>query len=222
MKSILLAVGALFVSLFLMGSAYALDVQITPELASVDVMHDGKKVTIMRNQDTANTINPDYAKTSRKCPPFCIRPIKIAEGVETLGELEMIHYVKMKSDGVDHIVVIDSRTPDWVAKGTIPGSINIPWTKLSPAKGASFFEIAGILQKQFGVIEEEGGLMNFSKAKTLVMFCNGMWCGQSPRNILQLLKIGYPAEKIKWYRGGMQNWETLGLTTVKPKHAKAK
>ncbi|HAU06853.1 MAG TPA: sulfurtransferase, partial [Gammaproteobacteria bacterium] len=24
------------------------------------------------------------------------------------------------------------------------------------------------------------------------------------------------ASKIKWYRGGMQNWETLGLSTVKP------
>lgn len=216
MKNILVTAGALFISLFFMGSAYALDVQITPDLGSVVVMHDGKKVTIMRNQDTSNTINPDYAKTSRKCPPFCIRPIKLAEGVETLGELEVIHYLKMKSDGADNIVVIDSRTPDWVAKGTIPGSINIPWTKLSPSKGASFFEIADILQKKFGVVEEEG-LWNFSNAKTLVMFCNGMWCGQSPRNILRLLKFGYPANKIKWYRGGMQNWETLGLTTVKPK-----
>ncbi|MFV1921311.1 MAG: rhodanese-like domain-containing protein [Methylotenera sp.] len=216
MRNKLLVVGALFFSVFLMGPVYALDVQITQELPSIDVMHNGKKVTIMRNQDTANTINPDYAITSRKCPPFCIRPIKIAEGVETLGELEVIDYLKMKSDGADDIVVIDSRTPDWVAKGTIPGAINIPWTKLSPAKGASFFEITGILQKQFGVTEEEGGLMNFSKAKTLVMFCNGMWCGQSPRNILQLLKVGYPANKIKWYRGGMQNWEALGLTTVKP------
>jgi hypothetical protein len=44
-----------------------------------------------------------------------------------------------------------------------------------------------------------------------------MWCGQSPRNIKTLLKFGYPASKIKWYRGGMQNWETLGLSTVKPK-----
>jgi hypothetical protein len=46
------------------------------------------------------------------------------------------------------------------------------------------------------------------------MFCNGMWCGQSPNNILNLLKFGYPADKIKWYRGGMQDWEILGLTTV--------
>ncbi len=31
-----------------------------------------------------------------------------------------------------------------------------------------------------------------------------------------LLKIGYPAHKLFWYRGGMQDWENLGLTTIKP------
>ena len=209
-------IAGLFLSLFIAGSASALDVQITPTLPSVDVNNHGETVTIMRNQDTNNTINPDYAKTSRKCPPFCIRPIVIAEGVETLGELEIIHYVKMHSDGDDSIMIIDSRTPDWVAKGTIPGSINIPWTHLDTAKGASPFDIAEIMQEKFGV-EEQEGLWDYTNAKTLVMFCNGMWCGQSPRNILTLLKFGYPAAKIKWYRGGMQNWETLGLSTVKPK-----
>jgi len=127
MKKILVNIAILLSSLFFIGQVYALDVQITPDMPSVDIMHNGEKVTIMRNQDTKNTVNPDYAKTSRMCPPFCIRPIKIAEGVETIGEVEMIHYLKMKSDGDTSILVIDSRTPDWVAKGTIPGSINIPW-----------------------------------------------------------------------------------------------
>jgi len=193
----------------------ALDVQITPEMASLDVVHEGKKVTVMRNQDTSNTINSDYAKTSRKCPPYCIRPMKLAEGVETLGELEMLHYMKIRSDGDKSVLIIDSRTPDWVEKGTIPGSVNIPWTQLAPSAGADPFSIADIMQEQFGVIEQEG-LWDFSKAKTLVFFCNGMWCGQSPRNINALLKFGYPAAKIKWYRGGMQNWEALGLSTYKP------
>lgn len=36
------------------------------------------------------------------------------------------------------------------------------------------------------------------------------------RNILKnLFKFGYPADRIKWYRGGMQNWEILGLSTAK-------
>ncbi|HBW06905.1 MAG TPA: sulfurtransferase, partial [Gammaproteobacteria bacterium] len=28
------------------------------------------------------------------------------------------------------------------------------------------------------------------------------------------LKYGYPAAKIKYYRGGMNAWKSLGLTTV--------
>ena len=53
-------------------------VQITAGLGSVDVMHGGQKITIMRNQDTKNTVNPAFAKTSRECPPFCIQPSRLA------------------------------------------------------------------------------------------------------------------------------------------------
>ena len=46
--------------------------------------------------------------------------------------------------------------------------------------------------------------------------CNGNWCALSPFNIRTRLRFGYPADKIKWYRGGMQNWSNPGLTTLKP------
>jgi rhodanese-related sulfurtransferase len=191
-------------------------VRITPDLGEVTVMNQGKKVSITRNQDQNNTVNPDFAKTSRKCPPFCIQPAVLAPGVETIAEVEVLHYLKKMSDGDDSILVVDSRTPDWVAKGTIPGSVNIPWTQLNPAQGADPISISEILVGKFGVKEVEG-LWDYSNAKTLVLFCNGMWCGQSPNNIQNLLKFGYPADKIKWYRGGMQDWEILGLSTVKGK-----
>ncbi len=192
-----------------------LKVKITSSLASVDVMHNGKKVTIMRNQDNKNEVNKAFAKTSRNCPPFCINPMQLAPGVETLGELEMLDYLKKMSDGDSSILVIDSRTPDWVKKGTIPGAVNIPWTKLSIKKGADPITIADIVTGQFNARELDDDKFDYSKAKTLVMFCNGMWCGQSPNNIRSLLKLGYPANKIKWYRGGMQNWANLGFTTAK-------
>ncbi|MBE9548125.1 MAG: rhodanese-like domain-containing protein [Proteobacteria bacterium] len=188
-------------------------VGITTSTLSVEVIHNGKPVVIQRSQDNKNTIASDYALTSRACPPFCIRPIKLAPGIETIGELEMIDYLVAASKPGSDILVIDSRTPDWVAKGTIPGSISIPWTLLKEDTSDPI-TIAGILSDRFGAIDEDE-LWNFSKVKTLVMFCNGMWCGQSPRNIMTLLKYGYPADKIKWYRGGMQNWHALGLTTVK-------
>lgn len=192
----------------------ALDVNITEDLESVEVTHHGKPVTIRRNQDPGNTVNPDYARTSRKCPPFCIQPMTIAEGVETIGELELLDYLQRMHAGDDSILVIDSRTPDWVRKGTIPGSVNISWKTLDPAAGADPFEIADIFEEQFNVDTREG-LWDFSTAKTLVLFCNGLWCGQSPSNIKSLLTFGYPASRIKWYRGGMQSWELLGFTVIK-------
>jgi len=49
-----------------------------------------------------------------------------------------------------------------------------------------------------------------------VLFCNGPWCDQSPRAIRGLRKIGYPADKLHYYRGGMQDWLIMGLTTIVP------
>lgn len=189
-------------------------VMIAPDLPQVEVNHNGKPVIIRRNPDPNNRVSDDYALTSRPCPPFCIRPIQIAPGVETIGELELLDYlVEAQTD--PNILVIDSRTPDWVVKGTIPGSINLPWTELDPGMGANSLSISAILEDRFGAkLNQE--IWDFSDVKTLVLFCNGMWCGQSPRNIGTLLKLGYPAHKLKWYRGGMQDWSNLGLTVIKP------
>ena len=209
--SLFIATVALTLS-FSPGMAADLKVKITPDIASVTVKHNGKDVTIQREQKKDATVIPAFAKTSRPCPPFCIQPAVLAPGVETIAEVEVLDYLKRMNGGDDSILVIDSRTPDWVKRGTIPGAINIPWTTLNISKSDPF-TIVDTLEKHFNVKAQED-LYDFSKAKTLVMFCNGMWCGQSPNNIKSLLKIGYPPHKIKWYRGGMQDWAILGLTTV--------
>nr|ADB12533.1 rhodanese-like protein [uncultured bacterium 9F08] len=194
-------------------SAADVAVKITPDMTHAMVMHHDKHTQIMRNQDQKNKVNPAFAKTSRKCPPFCIKPMELGHGVETLGELEVIDYAVKMSQGDDSIILVDNRTPDWVARGTIPGAINIPFTKMSRAKGADALTIAETLET-LGA-KETGNGWDFSNAKTAVFFCNGMWCGQSPAGISGLLAEGYPGDKIKWYRGGMQSWEILGLSTVK-------
>ena len=214
-----LVVAILGLALSLM-SSYSLaqeqkPVGITPDIMSVTLNIDGMQLDVMRNQDNNATVNPAFAKTSRPCPPFCIQPSTLAIGVETIGEVELIDYAKQMNTGDEDIIVIDSRTPDWVARGTVPTAMNVPWTSLNPAKGATPLEIAEILEDVFNVTESEG-LFDFSNCRTAVLFCNGMWCGQSPNNIKNLLRLGYPAHKIKWYRGGMQDWEILGLTTIKP------
>jgi rhodanese-related sulfurtransferase len=205
-----------------------MSVKIAPDMDSVTVTHMGEKVIIQRDQDKGHTIPKLYSKTSRVCPPFCIQPASIDSSVTTIAELEMLKYLKAVSEGDKSILVIDSRTPDWAARGTIPGSVNIPWTKLNVARAGAWDEVddapdaLDVMKDQFGVTIDDNGKMDFSGAKTLVMFCNGAWCPQSSLNIKSLLKKGYPAEKIKWYRGGMQAWVTLGLTTVPPGKDSAK
>jgi rhodanese-related sulfurtransferase len=203
-------------ALLLVATAAVADqpVNITSDLPWVEVKHRGKMVRIERIQDNANLIDLEYAITSRPCPPYCIQPMQIAPGVETIGELELIGYLKRLSSGDESVLVVDSRDPDWLSKGMIPGAVSIPWTRLH-AEHADPAAVAEILQLQFGAIRQ-GALWNFSYAKTLVLYCNGMWCGQSPTNIRSLLALGYPPQKLKWYRDGMQGWKLLGLTTVQP------
>lgn len=188
-------------------------VGITATLPYLDVKHEGRVVRIERNPDNLNMIEPDLALTSRPCPPFCIQPVVLAPGVETLGELELLDYMGRADPKV---LLIDSREPEWLQRlGMIPGSINLSWTSLHP-QHTSIDKIADTVEDLFGAYRV-GPVWNFSDAKTLVLYCNGPWCGQSPTSIRQLLSMGYPAHKIKWYRGGIQDWKLLGLTTVKPK-----
>jgi rhodanese-related sulfurtransferase len=193
--------------------------QITPGLQSVEVTHGGEKVLISRSSNKQEKIPSSFAKVARHCPPFCIQPATVAPGVETVGELEVLGYLKRIGDGDRKVMVIDSRTPDWIIRGTIPGSVNIPWNKINVDLEGTF-EVAAeaegvhdILVDQLGVQEVDGNL-DFRNAKTLVLYCNGSWCPQSSINIKTLIKLGYPAYKLKWYRGGLQAWISLGLTTV--------
>lgn len=218
------------------GSALAVDVNLSASLAYVDIMHEGQKVRVQRIQDQGNTLTGGFAKTSRKCPPFCPQPENVAPGVETVGELEVFDFMrKQMRNGTG--IIVDARTPSWHAKGTIPGSINIPFTHFEA--GPEDLELIDALET-LGAVERENvnpvvrffekmlatvGLFgahmktdewDFSDAKQVVLWCNGPWCGQSPRAIRALLENGYPAEKIHYYRGGMQMWQILGLTTIRP------
>lgn len=76
-------------------------------------------------------------------------------------------------------------------------------------KHASNFRLLPLFHRRSCPLAQEG-----DRHATNYHFCNGLWCGQSPRNIKGLLKLGYPARKLIWYRGGMQDWEAVGLTTV--------
>ncbi len=232
---------ALAANLLVQTDAAAVDVMLTDYLAYLDVVQDGKPVRIQRIQDQDNVLNDGFAKTSRKCPPFCIQPMQVAPGVTTVGEAEIFRFMDRELKSGDGLL-IDARTPSWHEKGTIPGSINIPFTVFNgddddPATVAALEKVGGVqrgevswltrkLEKVFAALgwfgaDRKTDTWDFTHAKQLVLWCNGPWCGQSPRAIHGLLSHGFPAENISYYRGGMQMWKILGLTVVEPKPEKA-
>lgn len=187
------------------GAVAADYVAISKGVKSIKMSLNGDDFVIERNQNKKNKISPLYSSTHRGVP----QPIKLAEGVETLGELEFIDYMK-KAQSDESILIVDSRTPEWYERLRIPGALNIPFTHFNNKDTA--YET---VELEFDV-EMKDKKLDFSKAKTLVIYCNGYWCGQTPAMIksskFSLLKLGYPAQKIKYYRGGMQAWTSLGLT----------
>lgn len=210
----------------------ALDVKLTSDQDFIEVIHQSKLIKVQRIQDQDHRLEGGFAKTSRKCPPFCIQPMLAGEGVKTIGQLELFEF--MESELLDETgVIIDARTPAWWQRGTIPGSINIPFTVFSLDPDDSDLidmmkvlgakrrgDVSGITRtiEEFGLMggNEKNDLWDFTSAKSVVLWCNGMWCGQSPRAVQGLLELGYPGEKILYYRGGMQVWQSLGLTVVVP------
>ncbi len=231
-KSIAIGLLVFSTAISMPSMAVDLEVKITPDKPYSVVHHGPELVKVQRIQDTSNIIDGAFAKTSRPCPPFCVNPLSIDEAVATVAELEVIRFMEIAMPRGEGII-IDARTPSWHKKGTIPGSVNIPFTVFE--KPADDPELAEVLEK-LGAVErgevgtlqrtlEQIGLFNgdqktetwdFSDAKQVLLWCNGPWCGQSPRAIRGLISLGYPAEKLYYYRGGMQMWQSLGLTTVLP------
>lgn len=156
------------------------------------------------NKNVSNKCKKTFITTIGK-----ITPMKITDKIKTVGELEVINFIK-KSQTNKNMILIDARLPDWYSQKSIPTSENIPFTYFNPEKYPDdFYDVL----ETIGVTEKDGKY-DFSKAKELMLFCNGAWCPQSTFAIENLIKIGYPEEKLSWYRGGMYSWTMLNLTTV--------
>ncbi len=198
------------------------------DIEYVDEYGDKSTFNIQRQPDATckevNGGNPnniwggDYANA--KLPKECTKtylttmgkltPIKMAEGIETYGELEVIDFIKQNADNPDALLV-DARMAPWYEKGTIPTAVNIPFKKFDPENVIDF----EFVLQTIGVAQTADGY-DFSEAKELLLFCNGTWCPQSSWAMENLLSIGYPKEKLKWYRAGMYGWTLVNLTTVVP------
>lgn len=175
----------------------AQDVGLTRDMMSVTVETAAGPVEIKRNQDTEARLGEPWVKTSRPCPDFCIQPMTPAPGVTTIGELEVLEFLQS-----GEAVLVDGRIRPEFEAGTIPGAVSVPYNEAADRLG------------EFGCEIDFEGWICSEDAPAVVLFCNGPWCGQSPTAARNMIEAGFPAEKIFYYRGGMQNWNMLGLTVV--------
>ena len=181
-----------------------------PDVCERDVAMKAKTIS---GGNYANKDVPSACQVSFVSSVGKISPMHLHKDVETYGELEVLDYLQRMASNKE-MLFIDSRAENWFNELTIPSAINIPFTYfINQKKYAKAFEAS---LKIFGVTKIKESY-DFGQAKTLLLFCNGAWCGQSPKMIKELLAIGYPAEKIKWYRGGMQSWLSLGMTSTREK-----
>ncbi len=158
---------------------------------------------------------PDVCKGTLVQTVGKLSPMHMAEGIESYGELEVLDFIRRMADD-NTLVLVDSRGADWYAYDTIPGATNYWFSMVkNPDKYPDEFEF---MLDELGVTKKSDGSYDFTNAKTMLLFCNGPWCGQSPQAIRGYLKIGYPVEKMKWYRGGMHVWKSLSMTTTRSKY----
>ena len=126
-----------------------------------------------------------------------LQPLIPVPGVHPVGEIEILDALSDRN-----AIVLDMRDTNDRVKGTIPGSVGIPYT-----------EVAARLN-ELGC-KKTGSQWNCESAKKVYAFCNGPVCPQSPMAIRAMTRDGFPADKIYYYRGGMLDWDALGLTSVK-------
>ena len=195
----------LFTSVAFLSAGKYDKVKITPEISYIYVYHKGKAVKIHRIQDTKNKLTGEYAKTYR--PGQDIQPIKTHPKVQTIGEVELLKFLKEKVNKKKGLLV-DLRSKSYYKQESIPGAVNIPYkVKNDHAKMEKILKVLGAKRLADGTLDA-------IRARTVAFYCHGLWCGKSADFIKTFIDLGYPPEKILYYRGGFQMWKILGFTTV--------
>lgn len=180
-------------------------VKITPDMPYIYVYHKGKAVKVHRIQNTKHKLSGEYAKIYR--PGKDIQPIKTHKDIQTIGEVEVLQFMSQKGNKKKGLL-IDLRPKKVYKKESIPSAVNIPYaTKDNKVKIEKILKILGAKRKSDGSLDT-------SRALDIAFYCDGLWSEKSPEFIKTFLNLGYPAEKILYYRGGMQMWKILGFTTV--------
>lgn len=162
--------------------------------------------------DFANPNTPKECQKSFITTLGVIQPMQLDPKIETVAELEVMHFIKTAQQEPQNYVLVDARKAAWFEQMTIPTAVNLPFNEI--AYDPDFKEDFEKMLKMLGIVKN-GDTLDFTNAKTALLFCNGPWCGQSHMAMDQLIKLGFPKEKLKWYRGGLQDWLVNGFTVLK-------
>ncbi|MFD1809152.1 rhodanese-like domain-containing protein [Gemmobacter lanyuensis] len=111
-------------------TAAADEVRLTADLPEARFSLNGQDFVIRRPTDPTSKLSGEFTKTARACPPFCIQPMVPITGVTPVAELEVIRFLQDRVAGGQG-ALIDARLPEWFAKGSIPGAVNLPFATLS-------------------------------------------------------------------------------------------
>ncbi len=165
----------------------------------------------------ANAKVPDACKGTFIQTAGRISAIRMDDEIETYGELEVLSFLKeMQKD--KNKVLIDARKEQWYNYRTIPGAVNMPFYYFRDKEHYQD-EFSYAVKYLGGTPDGEGGY-DFDHPKTLLVFCNGPWCGLSTEFVKAISEEGFPHDHIKWFRGGMQAWLIGGFTSTRPKSKK--
>jgi 3-mercaptopyruvate sulfurtransferase SseA len=180
-------------------------VKITPTLSYAHVYHKGKAIKIHRIQDTEHKLTGEYAKLYR--PLKYIQPLSMNKAIETIAELELLTFMQEKGNSKKGLV-IDVREKSAYQEESIPSAVNIPFAITeNPMKMKKVLKVLGAKLSA-------DGSWDMSNVMDIAVYSNGLWCESSANFINAFLNLGYPTNKILYYRGGMQMWKILGFTTV--------
>ncbi len=167
-------------------------------------------------------ITPEQVWLKEDVPAECVQQFVITvgnittmtvdESIQTYGELEVLDFLNAMRNNKEKMLLVDGRGEAWYVHETIPGAVNVWYQSLT--RPDIFPEEYRKALRVLRIIDKGDGRFDVTDVPELLIFCNGPWCSQSPRAINALLKMGYPAEKIKWFRGGMHTWKSLSLTTT--------
>jgi len=232
---------ALTIGLLLPGIAWSdissgrVTAPLKPDVPYIFISHQGRSIRIERDIDNSfkagTDIRGELTQTSGTCPPFCLQPLQLDVPVDTVAEAEIVDFMLMTMRN-DKGVLVDVRSKKSFDYNTIPGSVNYFIGLINKGPGNKEFD--AMLEKQGAMRREQPGWLtrqlentgladtsmlteewDFTAAKVLIVWATSATDSSAASAIKALLSAGYPAEKLKWYRGGMAAWQYWGFTTVR-------